>query len=90
MKKKPTQGKTLSIQYVDREDQSSYHGHPLVYTEVQMTAYDKNCGSPSLLEIRMEEGWFTPTGKFLTRNILHTIPREEVLKLKAILNTLNF
>lgn len=57
--------KRIEISYTDKSPcQSSYNGKNIDTTEIQLSCYDKKCGSPSVIEIKMSEFRESELGRF--------------------------
>lgn len=70
--------------------QKSYSGGDIDKTKIEISAYCKKCGSPSCIEIRVEESWETGNGRFMRRVVLHVLPKEKAIELRDMLNKVDF
>lgn len=78
------------IEYVDNDKfQQSYTGQDIKTSKIEIGIYDKYCGSASVISIRLSEGRETEK-RYIHKVISLSLPRDKVLELREVLNSLEF
>jgi hypothetical protein len=78
--------KKLTQEYNDeRPWKKSFTGKNLVSKTIKIEAYDKDCGSPSQIVIEIEE-----VGEKQRKTMLGNLPKAEAIKLRDMLNQIEF